>query len=91
MDELAYEHRSVLQVEHFARLAPILDMVEQAAGRRAGGEGAEAVVGAVRRVVDGHRASSVRSVQALVQELDAVLSGEGPNQGGPGGDVPQLG
>ena len=39
MDDLAYEHRSVLQVEHFARLAPILDM--GGAGGRPAGRGRE--------------------------------------------------
>ena len=35
IDDLPNEHRNVLQIEHLARLAPILDMVETTAGQNA--------------------------------------------------------
>ena len=90
-EDLAHEHRSVLQVEHFARLGPILDMVETAAAssrdeEALGDEDGEALLGkmfAVGDVVVRHRDSKVKAVQALVAELDAIL------EGGSDASVPQ--
>ena len=83
LDDLANEHRNVLQVEHFARLAPILDMVETAAGQNEplpfaedDGEALAAKIVAVNRVLLEHRDSKVKAVQALVAEIDAILDGE---------------
>ena len=82
IDDLANEHRNVLQVEHFARLAPILDMVETAAGQNESlpfaeddGQVLAAKVVAVNRVLLEHRDSRVKAVQALVEEIDAILDG----------------
>ncbi len=83
IDDLANEHRNVLQVEHFARLAPILDMVETAAGQNESlpfaeddGEVLAAKVVAVNRVLLEHRDGKIKAVQALIEELDAILDGE---------------
>ena len=83
IDDLSYAHRNVLQVEHFARLSAILDMVETAAGLRADAPFDEAetsaveIVGEVLEIVNAHRDSKVRAVQALVAELDAAIAGAG--------------
>ena len=90
IDDLANEHRNVLQVEHFARLAPILDMVETAAGQNeplpfTEDDDVETLVAkivAVNRVLLEHRDSKVKAVQALVEELDAILDGEGDEDAG---------
>jgi hypothetical protein len=91
MEDLSYEHRNVLQVEHFARLAPILDMVEAAAEQPeplpfAEEDGAlvDRLV-AIDHVLIKHRDSKVRAVQALVAEIDAILDGEEEEDAG----VPQ--
>ena len=83
IDDLANEHRNVLQVEHFARLAPILDMVETAAGQNEPlpftDDDVETLVVkivAVNRMLLEHRDSKVKAVQALVEEIDAILDGE---------------
>ena len=83
IDDLANEHRNVLQVEHFARLAPILDMVETAAGQNEplpftddDVETLVAKIVAINRVLLEHRDSKVKAVQALVAEMDAILDGE---------------
>lgn len=84
IDDLANEHRNVLQVEHFARLAPILDMVETAAGQTGplpfteddDVETLVAKIVAVNRVLLEHRDSKIKAVQTLVAELDAILDGE---------------
>ena len=88
IDDLANEHRNVLQVEHFARLAPILDMVETAAGQNEvlsftedDSEALAAKIIAVNRVLLEHRDSKVKAVQELVAELDAILDGEEESDG----------
>ena len=88
IDDLAYEHRNVLQVEHFARLAPILDMVETAACQNEplpftddDVETQVAKIVAVNRVLLEQRDSKVKAVQALVEEIDAILDGEEESDG----------
>ena len=88
IDDLANEHRNVLQVEHFARLAPILDMVETAAGQNEplpftddDVETLGTKIVAINRVLLEHRDSKVKAVQELVAELDAILDGEEESDG----------
>lgn len=83
IDDLANEHRNVLQVEHFARLAPILDMVETAACQNEplpftddNVETLVAKIFAVNHVLLEHRDSKIKAVQALVAEIDAILNGK---------------
>lgn len=83
IDDLAYEHHNMLQVENFARLAPILDMIELAAGQNEAlpfgdedGEALAAKIVAVNRVLLKHQDSKVKAVQALIDELNAILDGE---------------
>ena len=81
-DDLAYPHRDMLGVENFSRLAPILDMIEIAAGRseqQDAADDAEALsekLIAVSQVVQRHRDSKVKAVQTLIEEIEAVLDGE---------------
>ena len=86
-DDLSFHHRDMLQVENHSRLAPILDMIEIAAGRRqqqAAADDAEALTEkliAVGQVLERHRDSKVKAVQTLIEELDAVLDGEEDGDG----------
>jgi hypothetical protein len=86
-DELSYSHRDMLGVENFSRLAPILDMIEIAAGLRqqqAAADDAEALTEkliAVGQVLERHRDSKVKAVQTLIEEIDAVLDGEEDDDG----------
>ena len=81
-DDLSYPHRDMLGVENFSRLAPILDMIEIAAGQRehqAAADDAESLTEkliAVGQVVQRHRESKVKAVQTLIEEIEAVLDGE---------------
>jgi hypothetical protein len=81
-DDLSYPHRDMLQVENHSRLAPILDMIEIAAGRREpqdAADDAEALsekLIAVGQVLERHRDSKVKAVQTLIEEIEAVLDGE---------------
>jgi hypothetical protein len=81
-DDLSFPHRDMLQVENHSRLAPILDMIEIAAGRReqqAAADDAEALTEkliAVGQVLERHRDSKVKAVQTLIEEIEAVLDGE---------------
>ena len=81
-DDLSFPHRDMLGVENFNRLAPILDMIEIAAGQRdhqAAADDAEALTAkliAVGQVLERHRDSKVKAVQTLIEEIDAVLDGE---------------
>jgi hypothetical protein len=83
-DDLAAEHRAMLQVERFERLPIILHMVETAAGQQDALLFAEddhetlaAKVVAVNRVLLEHHDSKIKAVQELVAKLDAILDGEG--------------
>ena len=82
MDDLSYPHRDILGVENFSRLAPILDMIEIAAGRRDqqnAADDAEALTDkliAVSQVLERHRDSKVKAVKTLIEEIEAVLNGE---------------
>jgi hypothetical protein len=86
-DDLSYPHRDMLQVENHARLAPILDMIEIAAGRREqqdAADDAEALtekIIAVGQVLERHRDSKVKAVQTLIEEIDAVLDGKEDEDG----------
>jgi hypothetical protein len=86
-DDLSYPHRDMLGVENFSRLAPILDMIEIAAGRReqqADADDAEALTEkliAIGQVVQHHRDSKVKAVQTLIEEIDAVLDAEEDEHG----------
>ena len=81
-DDLSFPHRDMLQVENHSRLAPILDMIEIAAGRRnhqAAADDAEALTAkliAVGQVLERHRDSKVMAVQTLIEEIEAVLDGK---------------
>jgi hypothetical protein len=81
-DDLSFPHRDMLGVENFSRLAPILDMIEIAAGRREQQDAAddtEALTDkliAIGNVVQRHRDSKVKAVQTLIEEIEAVLEGE---------------
>ena len=81
-DDLSFPHRDMLQVENHSRLAPILDMIEIAAGRReqqAAADDAEVLsekLIAVGQVLEHHRDSKVKAVQTLIEEIEAVLEGE---------------
>jgi hypothetical protein len=81
-DDLSFPHRDMLQVENHSRLAPILDMIEIAAGRREQQDAvddAEALTEkliAVDQVLARHRDSKVKAVQTLIEEIEAVLDGE---------------
>jgi hypothetical protein len=81
-DDLSYPHRDMLGVENFSRLAPILDMIEIAAGQRDqqdAADDAEALTAkliAVGQVVQRHRESKVKAVQTLIEEIEAVLDGK---------------
>ena len=81
-DDLSFPHRDMLQVENHSRLAPILDMIEIAAGRREqqdetdDTEALTAKLIAVGQVVQRHRDSKVKAVQTLIEEIDAVLEGK---------------
>jgi hypothetical protein len=80
-DDLSYPHRDMLQVENHSRLAPILDMIEIAAGRReqqAAADDAEALTEkmiTIGQVLERHRDSKVKAVQTLIEEIEAVLDG----------------
>jgi hypothetical protein len=86
-DDLSFPHRDMLQVENHSRLAPILDMIEIAAGRREqqdAANDAEALTAkliAVGQAVQRHRDSKVKAVQILVEEIEAVLDGEEDEDG----------
>lgn len=86
-DDLSYPHRDMLGVENFNRLAPILDMIEIAAGRRddqATADDAETLTAklmSVAYVVQRHRDSKVKAVQTLIEEIEAVLDGEEEEDG----------
>ena len=86
-DDLSYPHRDMLQVENHSRLAPILDMIEIAAGQRdhqAAADDAEALTAkliAVGQVLEHHRDSKVKAVQTLIEEIEAVLDGEEDDDG----------
>jgi hypothetical protein len=86
-DDLSYTHRDMLQGENHSRLAPILDMIEIAAGRREqqdAADDAEALTEkliAVGQVLERHRDSKVKAVQTLIEEIEAVLDGEEDDDG----------
>jgi hypothetical protein len=86
-DDLSYHHRDMLQVENHSRLAPILDMIEIAAGLREqhdDADDAEALTEkliAVGQVLERHRDSKVKAVQTLIEEIEAVLDGEEDDDG----------
>jgi hypothetical protein len=86
-DDLSYTHRDMLQVENHSRLAPILDMIEIAAGQREqqdAADDAEALTEkliAVGQVLERHRDSKVKAVQTLIEEIEAVLDGEEDEDG----------
>jgi hypothetical protein len=86
-DDLPFPHRDMLQVENHSRLAPILDMIEIAAGRREqqdAADDAEALTAkliAVGQVLQRHRDSKVKAVQTLIEEIEAVLDGEEDEDG----------
>ncbi len=86
-DDLSYPHRDMLGVENFSRLAPILDMIEIAAGRRDqqdAADDAEALTEkliAVGQVLERHRESKVKAVQPLIEGIDAVLDGQEGDDG----------
>ena len=81
-DDLSYPHRDMLQVENHSRLAPILDMIEIAAGQREqqdAADDAEALTEkliAVGQVLERHRESKVKAVQTLIEQIGAVLYDE---------------
>lgn len=78
-DALSYPHHDLLSVENFSRLAPILDMIEIAAGQHdfaptaEDGELMADTLIAIVKVLEGHRDSKVKAVQAMIEEIDAVL------------------
>ena len=86
-DDLSFPHRDMLQVENHSRLAPILDMIEIAAGRRE--QQAAAVDAAtlsekliaVGQVLERHHDSKVKAVQTLIEEIEAVLDSEEDDDG----------
>ena len=86
-DDLSYPHRDMLQVENHSRLAPILDMIEIAAGRREqqdAADDAEALTEkliAVGQVLERHLDSKIKAVQTLIEEIEAVLDGEEDEDG----------
>jgi hypothetical protein len=74
--EFPYEYSNNLQVMPSARLDAVLAMVEEAAGETKDGaqEGhCAAILDTVASILDSHRGSRVKSVRALVEELDGVL------------------
>jgi hypothetical protein len=86
-DDLSYPHRDMLGVENFSRLAPILDMIEIAAGQReqqTATDDAEALTDkiiAIGQVLQRHRDSKVKAVQTLIEEIEAVLDGKEDENG----------
>ena len=78
-DDLSYPHRDMLGVENFSRLAPILDMIEIAAGRREQQDATNTFAALVdkligiEQVVLRHQDSKVKAVQTLIEEIEAVL------------------
>ena len=86
-DDLSFPHRDMLQVENHSRLAPILDMIEIAAGQREqqdAADDAEALsekLIAVGQVLERHRDNKVKAVQTLIEEIDAVLDGKEDEDG----------
>jgi hypothetical protein len=77
----------MLGVENFRRLAPILDMIEIAAGRRErqdDADDAEALTEkliTVGQVLERHRDSKVKAVRTLIEEIEAVLDGKEDEDG----------
>ena len=83
LDDLPNDHRNVLQVEHFVRLAPILDLVETVAGQSErlpftedDSEALAAKIAAINRVLLEHHDSKVKAVQVLVAELNGIQDRE---------------
>lgn len=78
-DDLSYPHRDMLSVENFSRLAPMLDMIEIAAGQRdfaPTAEDGELIADkliAIGQVLERHCDSKVKAVQGLIEEIEAVL------------------
>jgi hypothetical protein len=77
----------MLGVENFSRLAPILDMIEIAAGQReqrTNVDSADVMAAQLTAIVDileEHRDSKVKAVQTLIEEIEAVLDGEEDDDG----------
>ena len=81
-DDLSYPHRDMLGVENFSRLAPILDMIEIAAGQREqktnvnSADVMAAQLTAIADILEEHRESKVKAVQTLIEDIGAVLYDE---------------
>ncbi|MFZ2361878.1 MAG: hypothetical protein WA040_21255 [Anaerolineae bacterium] len=81
-DDLSFPHRDMLQVENHSRLAPILDMIEIAAGQRQQRTNVDnadvmaAQLTAIADILEEHRDSKVKAVQTLIEEIGAVLYDE---------------